>query len=261
MRKNLSFSLSKHKKNNISLILHEDENVVPTKKSPMPQIIINEISLNFMPLKQSRNNFDNKFLFPFDEKRSRSYSPIYKEIINNKKRPLSPAEIGNNIEVRTPKIQYSKRKKWFFERRDMINEKAIKLAKKIEELKFMQEKNRNLNREIKAVEYKRNRMVNYQQLQKDYKILSGLLFEVLVKQDKIQKEIENGQFQASNEFLGERIESLKKKNEKFNNFLQSIRGKILNFKLFKEFNIINLAIERENKKKEKNFSGMMKNYY
>lgn len=236
MKKTIDFFYSDKKKTS-------DQN----KVSPAPQIIVNDISVNIFNCMKTSKPYNKNFLFPSEEKekRSRSLSPSSTKTVEN---PQFPSKL---INVRTKKAQFHKRKSWLLEKRETLKQKSLKILSQREELKFLQERNNYLLREIKNLEKNRNKRIIFQQLQKDYSQLNELFLEVLMRKDKLFKQkTEN---ESQNQDLKAKIELKLRKNRILKEFLADFKTKFQKLKFFEELTIINLAIQKQDQVKKFRF--------
>ena len=239
--KNSFFSDRKNPRISINI---PDTNMVQPKLSPIPQIVINEISIKPVIFQNSQISFiDNRYLNTTSESlRAHSSSPL------TTKRCFSPTSIANKIEVKTPKIQTNKRKGYLDEKRYIIKQKARVLAEKLMDLKILRKKNEDLRKEMKTLEYNRNRLTIYAQLQKDYKVLNGLLYEVLTEEDRIRGGI--NLIEAVFKGFYDKIKLNERKNKGSTLIFEELKMKYMKFKIFEELQVINFALEREFSKKK-----------
>lgn len=234
MKKTIDFFYSDKKK-------MTEENKVP----PVPQIIVNDISVNIFNCMKTSKPYNKNFLFPSEEKRSRSFSPSPTKAIEP---PRFPSKL---INVRTKKAQFLKRKSLLLEKRENLKQKSLKILSQREELTFLKERNNYLLREIKNLEINRNKRIIFQQLQKDYTHLNELFLEVLMKKDQVYKQKRENDFQ--NQSLRDIIEMKIRKNRVLKEFLNDFQTKFQKFKFFEELTIINLAIQKQDQEKKSRF--------
>lgn len=239
MKKNLSFIYNENKK------FSEENRVLP-----VPQIIINDISVNVFNGFQSTKSFNKSFLFPScspGERRARSFSPIEKSYSPSiKKMPPSPSQM---INVKTKKAQFEKKRSWLINKREILSKRSIELTNKKDELRFLIERREFLIKEMKNYEAKRNKLAILTQMQKDNSVLNGLFLEILLKKEEIIKAVTEKQ--KKNFILTQTLALKKKKNEILKQFFVDFKAKFQKFKFLQELTIINLAIQKEDLKKKK----------
>lgn len=242
---------------------------------PVPQIFVNEISVNIHPYAnyQSFNN-NPLYLTPFNDKRSRSFSPnpsfLDNSSLNQRSMIKPPSSPSSRIEVKTPKCQFSKRRAWLLEQRNEIKDKTFKIKEKIEELAFLKARNQFVKKEMKCLELKRNKNALFTKLKIDNKVLNGLLFELIMENDKIASKSLLYQIKPSsiqNSFYEEpkpaiffrekkglqyrKLELLKGDNERLLKGLDIIKNMFIQLKFFERLTVINVAIQREGYKRKK----------
>ena len=167
-----------------------DEN----KVSPVPQIIISDFSTNKSSLTHTMSStFNKNYLIPIEIKRSRSFSPnpcenSLKTVI------LPPSSPSLKINVKIPnKNLYNKRRIWLMEKQDFIKKKSIEISRKIEELKFLRERNQFLNSEMKNIQLERNKAAISEKFKDDYRLLNGLFYDLLKVEEKLKRDLKEKQ--------------------------------------------------------------------
>lgn len=264
----VSFSSIPHKPRILSR--NNDENKVP----PAPQIIITDHTRSYSSLQSkpppplsSDTNYNpplqreySGFLSPktpilltapgVDSKRSRSFSPGE---TSNKSYIMHPAAASLRIDVKSPRNIRAKRKEWLVGKQCLIRDRTKELLRKLEELKFLRERNRSLNNETQEMMIFRNRAAISEKLKEDYGMLNGVLFDLLKAGERLRGEWGRT---AGFRVLTERFEMGKRRNEGLEERVKDIRAKYLKLKFYEELMVINFAIQKEDEKRRLMFLNM-----
>lgn len=249
---------------------NNDENKVP----PAPQIIITDHTRSYSSLQSkpppplsSDINYSNPpfqreysgFLSPktptlltapgVDSKRSRSFSPGE----TSNKSYIMPPAASLRIDVKSPRNIIAKRKEWLIGKQGLIKEKTQELLRKMEELKFLRERNISLNYEMQEMKIFRNRAAISEKLKEDYGMLNGVLFDLLKAGERLRGEWGRT---AGFRILTERFEMEKRRKERLEERVKDIRAKYLKLKFYEELMVINFAIQKEDEKRRLMFFNM-----
>ena len=252
---------------------NNDENKVP----PAPQIIITDHTRSYSSLQSkpppplssdndSNNNYNQPFLSPKtpvlltapgvdSSKRSRSFSPGEASSSSNRSYIMPPAAASLRIDVKSPRNIRAKRKEWLIGKQSLIREKTKELLRKLEEFKFLRERNISLNKEMQETLLFRNRTAISEKLKADYGMLNGVLFDLLKAGERLRGEWGRT---AGFRMLTERFEMGKRRNEGLEERIKDIRAKYLKLKFYEELMVINFAIQKEDEKRRLMFLNMKK---